>query len=313
MKPISFKPLFGLVSKHLQMIVSAFTPSGKAPASKQLLIDIGEGDQLSCEVSTPFHWKNEDKTIVLIHGLGGSHSSRYIIRAARKFYKIGYQVVRVNLRGCGSGIGLSKKPYCAGNSQDLLKVVQQLKKENPKSPLVLIGFSLGGNIVLKLGGELGECAKHYLEKIIAICPPLDLDKTCALIQQKKYILYHRYYLKSLLEQAKPWVKQKISTLYEYDHKVTAPFWGFKGAKEYYQASSSIGFLNSIRCETDILFAKDDPFIKIDELENIQLPSNVHVWTTEHGSHLGFIGITDEPLDFQWLDQLLLKWVQPNLL
>lgn len=307
-RELNFKPFFGLASKHLQMIVAAYSLPGKAPLSTQLLVDIGNGDQLSCEVSTPANWKKGDKTILLLHGLGGSHNSRYMIRMARKLYQRGDKVVRINFRNCGSGAGLSKLPYGAGNSKDILKVIRQLKQESPESEITLIGFSLGGNTVLKLAGELGEEVNGLIKKVIAVCPPLDLKQTVLKIQEKRYWVYHRFYLNNILKQCQPWMKQKVHSIYEFDDKITGPSWGFSGAEEYYEKCSSKQFISNIRCEAYLLFAEDDPFISMDSLETLTLPENVYVWVSKQGSHVGFIGPTNQAGTFQWLDQLLLQWI-----
>lgn len=304
-KRLNFSPLFGLSSKHLQMILAIFIPKGKAPPSQQWLIDVGDGDRLSCEVSIPCTWKEDNKTIVLIHGLGGSHHSTYMVRMARKLYKKGNKVVRINLRGCGSGKGLSKLPYHAGNSEDILKVLQALKEDTPYSEIFVIGFSLGANTVLKLAGELGSDAEKLVKTFIAICPPFDLERTVRLIEKKKHRFYHQYYLKKIFKQSALWTSQKFQSLYEIDDNITGPSWGFAGANDYYQSCSSKYFLNKICVTSHILCPEDDPFITIDDLKNISISNHVHLWTTKYGSHMGFLGRTQ----FQWLDALLLDWIE----
>ncbi len=303
-KTLDFKPFFGLSSKHLQMIISAFIPKGRAPPSHQWLIELGKEDKLSCEVSIPLEWKEANKTIVMVHGLGGNHSSSYMVRMARKFFKKGYKVVRINLRGCGSGKGLSKQPYSAGNSGDVLKVLQALKELAPSSEIFVIGFSLGANTILKLAGELGQDAEKIVKMFIAICPPFDLEHTVQLIEQKKHQLYHQYYLNRIFKQSVPWTTQKFQSLYEFDDKITGPLSGFFGAKDYYQHCSSKHYLNGICATTHILCAEDDPFVSMQDLENIPMSKCVHLWTTRYGSHLGFLGRTK----LQWLDLQLLDWV-----
>jgi hypothetical protein len=295
-------------SKHLQMIISNFIPANKPPPSTQLLVGIGNEDKLSCEVSTPLDWKKNDKTIVLIHGLGGSHESRYMVRIAAKMYDKGNKVVRINLRGCGSGKGLSKRPYSAGTSEDILKVLLVLKNVAPDSEIIVIGFSLGGNIALKLAGELGLDAVHLIKAVFAICPPFDLEQTVLAIQQRKYWLYHRYYLQKILEQTTPWTTQKFPSIYEFDDKITAPAWGFAGAKDYYQKCSSKNFLSKIRVTSHIICAEDDPFVSLNALKDITLSNQVQIWTTKYGSHMGFLGKTDKPWKFQWIDYLLENWI-----
>jgi predicted alpha/beta-fold hydrolase len=304
---INFHPFFGLRSPHLQMILSAFVPAGKSPPSAQWLVDVSNGDKLSCEVSTPPEWSYNDKTVVLIHGLGGSHLSRYMIRVARKFYHHGIKVVRVNLRGCGSGEGLAKTPYCAGNSQDVFNVVELLKTSFPDSEVFVVGFSLGGNIALKLAGELGNDADKYIKAIFAVCPPFDLERTVQSIQKPKYYLYHQYYLKNILKHTARWTNQKIRSLYEVDNVITGPSWGFKNAKEYYDQSSCKRYLNQICIPTIILSAEDDPFVSLKDLDRMGLSGDVRLYATRYGSHMGFLGSITQGRNFQWMDDLLLKW------
>jgi len=301
MKRLTFCPLPGLSNCHLQTVLSTYFPSGSAPPSERWLVPIGNGDHLACEVSSPPH---ANETVVLVHGLGGSHQSKYMVRLARKFYNRGYRVVRVNLRGCGSGSGLSILPYHAGNSHDLLCVLQACKETS----VHVIGFSLGANLVLKLAGELGTQANELVTTFTAVCPPIDLEKSVQRIQENCHRLYHAYYLKKILAQARPWNPQKISTIYEFDDQLTAPLWGYSGASEYYRANSSLAFLEKIRQKTHLLFSEDDPFICCKQLKTLTLPEPLHLYTTTHGGHMGFLGKTPHPANFFWLDHTLLHWI-----
>lgn len=304
-KQLDFKPLFGMSSPHLQMFFSIFLPAGKSPPSAQWLVDLGNGDRLSCEVSEPKKWNGN--TFVLIHGLGGSHQSSYMVRMARKLYERGDKVVRINLRGCGSGKGLSKLPYNAGNSQDILKVLNALKTETPSSDITVIGFSLGANLALKLAGELGKDAEKLIKQIIAVCPPFDLENTASILQEKKNRLYNRYYLRQIFYQASPWTNRVFTCLHEYDDHVTGPLWGYKNAKDYYQTSSSKFYLKNISVPSHILSAEDDPFIALEVLQDVPLSQHVQLWSTKKGSHMGFLGRTT----LHWMDQLLLDWTAPK--
>lgn len=292
-----FRPLPGLSSSHLQTIMSAYLPAGKEPPTKQWLVAIGNGDFLSCEISVPEKWQ---EAVVMVHGLGGSAKSKYMVRLARKFYHQGYKVVRVNLRGCGSGRDLSKLPYHAGTSGDLLAVLEALR---PIAPLHVLGFSLGANMVLKLAGELGYQAKGLVKSFVAVCPPIDLANSVQRIEERRHRLYHAYYLKRILAQAMPWSPQKISSIYEFDDRLTAPLWGYCGADEYYRANSALSFLEKIEQTTHLLFSDDDPFISTKSLEQCALPPAVQLYKTTHGGHMGFLG-----RDGYWLDKTLMRWI-----
>ncbi len=308
---LNFRPLPGLASRHVQTIVSCFFPAGKPPPFKEWHVDLGSGDYLCCTVSTPPKWKRTERTVVLIHGMGGSHDSGYMIRMSRKLYLKGIKVVRVNLRGAGPGKGLSKLLYHAGTSEDMLKVLHGLKVDAPASEIVVIGFSLGGNIALKLAGELGGKAKELVKAFIAVCAPMDLAQTVRSIQEKRNRLYHSYYLKTILDQAGAKAPQNIQTIVEFDDLVTAPHWGYQDSDEYYRECSSIRFLPRIQQSTHLLFSRDDPFICMDAVHGMSLPHAVQVWTAEQGGHMGFLGWTSKPRSFFWMDDVLLKWIDED--
>jgi predicted alpha/beta-fold hydrolase len=310
---LNFQPFPGLSSNHLQMILPNVRPLlfEKSPPSKECLIKLEDDAYLSCKISSPPNRKENSPTVILVHGMGGSDSSTYMIRMSKKLYLNKIQSLRVNLRGSGPGKNLSKLPYHAGNSGDLLKVVQFLKDQEPNREIIIIGVSLGGNITLKLAGELKSEAKKWVKHFIAVCPPLDLAQTVKTILEKQNRFYHSFYLNSISRQAKKFLPGKISSLYEFDDLVTARLWGYKGADEYHHECSCIRVLQHIDQSTHLLFAYDDPFIRFDHLEKIDLPSALHVYTTKQGSHVGFLGKVPHSKSPYWMDHLLLNWVNED--
>lgn len=306
MKNLDFHPFPGLKSPHLQTIVGRFLFQGSAPDSQEFKVHLDDGDCLSCQLSLQPSPSDNTKMIVMIHGLGGSHTSGYLIRLSRKFHQMGHSVLRVNLRNCGSGTGLAKKPYNAGTSQDVAQILAVLKERFPSLPVILIGFSLGGNLVLKLAGELGVKAEELMNQVIAVCPTLDLYCSVNLIEKPSNWIYHRYYLSHLLEQGQKWINDiSIKSIYEFDDRITAPQWGYKSAIDYYAKSSAKVFIPFIHVPTKILFAEDDPFVETNVLETISIPSSVAVFTTKRGGHMGYIGFKP----FFWMDDLLKKWIR----
>src|SRR2546428_6608544 len=167
----TFRPLPCLTHPYLQTIVAAKLTWSREPPSTTHLVELSDGDTIALEVSTPRGWQPHDLTAVLLHGLCGCHRSPYMQRLARKLWRPGLRAVRMNLRGCGSGRGLAHYPYHSGRSADVLAVLGSLFQGAPASPVILVGFSLGGNIVLKLAGELSQTVPVYLLQVIAICPP----------------------------------------------------------------------------------------------------------------------------------------------
>lgn len=307
-KVLNFQPLLGLSSPHAQMVFSNLVPTGKEPPSKNLLFSLNDGDKLSCEISTPPQWQPHQLTIVMVHGLGGSHQSPYMIRLSRKFYHLGLRSVRINLRGCGSGFGLNQLPYHSGNSHDVWSILEKLKNETPFSPINILGFSLGGNVILKMAGEQGRKGGELLNRIMTICPVLDLEESVKSLSKKNNWLYHRYYLKKIHEQGHKWIKNNpISSIFEFDEKITAPLWGYSNAKDYYEKCSSHQFLSNIQIPCDVLLAADDPFIDYNIIKHARISPSTNVWLTMKGGHMGFIARGTVQQDFFWMDKLLINW------
>jgi predicted alpha/beta-fold hydrolase len=241
---------------------------------------------------------------------------------ALKLEKKGIRVIRLNMRGCGTGKGLAKRIYHSGRSEDVLETLKVLKKENPDSPMVLIGFSLGGNITLKLVGELGELGAEFLKGAIAITPPADLHASIERIENPDQELYLRYFYR-LLRKNVHYIHEKFKDLprinlpsnlkiSEFDQIYTAPYCGFLDAADYYKKCSSAQFVKDIRIPTRILFSQDDPIISSTSLDSHSIPSKVLVFKTKKGGHMGYVGRPNSERGFYWLDGLLLEWIEELL-
>ena len=311
---LSFQPTPGMFSPHIQTILPTFFGQvGEEPPSAPFFIHLKDGDSLYCKMSTPPQWNSQEKTIVILHGLGGSDSSSYMIRLSRKFYQKGYRCLRINLRGAGQGVHLARKPYHGGTSQDILEAIQILKSQHRDSPLILMGFSLGGNIALKLLGELGEKAKELIEMVISICAPVDLAQTMELLHLPSNRIYHRYYVKNLKLMGARWIgQQSVRSIPDFDNVVTAPQWGFRDAFDYYQQCSSKFLLASIQHTCHLIFAEDDPFVDYRSALDSLTSSKVKVWLSQYGGHMGFWGWAGKEHCYHWLDRLLLKIVGDHL-
>jgi len=307
---LPFRPLRGLSSPHLQTILPIlFAKSGQEAPSAPFVIQLSDGDALYTRFSTPPYWKPNQKTIVLLHGLGGSDSSAYMIRFSRKLYLEGYRTVRINLRGSGKGVNYANRPYNGGTSRDILESLQTIKMQTPESPLILIGYSLGGNITLKLLGEMGDMASNLIEAAVAVCPPLDLMRTVELLSTQSNRRYHNYYVKGLRKMCSRWIKNRtLSSIFDFDNLITAPLWGYQSAEDYYLKCSSLSFIPRIQVPCHIIYSADDPFVDYRPALNLTLSGKVKIWISRYGGHMGFFGWAGKEHGCHWLDAILLKFI-----
>jgi uncharacterized protein len=320
-KELPFDPFPLFKNAHEQTIFGGFLYNLKSPASVTREIALSDKAKITCEVSTPKSWKNNDLTVFMVHGLCGSHKSPCIVRLAHPILNRGARTVRINLRNCGTGKGLSRSGYHGGLSADILEVLKVFRKESPNSPFVLLAISLGGNIILKLGGELGSKGYKYLNMIISLNPPINLYSSVQLVDKKKgNRMYQKYFIKLLKEGVEylqtiyPDLPKRIvprdSTFFQFDEIYTTKCWNFKDPFHYYDVCSSVNYIPDIKIPTKILISDDDPIIDSRDITNVYKPKDVIAYHTKKGGHLGYLGSFRDKRGFFWLDNLVLEWLSP---
>lgn len=240
-------------------------------------------------------------TVVLWHGIEGSSSSTYMIAMADKAFRAGFNVVRMNLRTCGGTEHLTSTVYHGGLTEDLHEVVRQLIEYDQLQRLFLVGFSLGGNMVLKLAGEYGENPPPEVISICAVSPSIDLHASAELIIKRSNWIYHRDFVYRLKKRLR--IKHKlfperyditgldsVRTLREFDDRFTARSHGFADADDYYYKASSIRVIDRIRLPTLIIHAQDDPFIPFAPLRDPVVQNNPYILLIdpERGGHVAFL-------------------------
>ncbi len=241
----------------------------------------------------------ERPCVVLIHGLTGCEGSFYVLETARYLLSAGYPVVRANLRGSGPSRAVCKGHYCAGSSADIADLVAGLPEEAVSGGVVLVGYSLGGNIVLKYLAEAGEDAA--VSCAAAVSAPIELSHASRRMMAPRNRLYHRWLLARMKEEAQGGAaavsgaeKRAIEaarSVYEYDERFIAPRFGFADAEEYYTRCSAKGMLRDIRRPALLLHARNDPWIPAgayDETVSSSSPS-VSAIVAPGGGHVGFHG------------------------
>lgn len=312
-----------LPSGHLQTLAGAFIPRQMAPdRAVQHRVSLDDGDQIVLHDDCPAVWQAGARIALLIHGLAGCHASSYMQRIAHKLNCRGVRTFRMNLRGCGTGLGLARLPYHSGRSDDAAAALRVISAICRGSPTTLIGFSLGGNISLKLLGESHADLPSNLDRAVAVCPPVDLKQCVDSLQRGVNRLYDRHFVRRLVEQIETQCRllpdaprldgrKRPRGVFEFDEWFTAPVCGFGTAENYYRCCSSAQFVPAIRVPTLILAAADDPLIPSQAFTNLQLSSAVTLRMTRSGGHLGFIGRRNGDPDRHWMDWRVVEWADSS--
>ena len=232
-------------------------------------------------------------------------------RVAHKLCQRGICAVAMDLRGCGAGKQLARKPCNAGCSEDLAAALEFLVDLCPGSPVTAVGFSMGGNIVLKLAGETAGCRSGGLDSAIAICPPIDLVHCSKNFQRWRNRHYELNFVSLLLKRVAHFEKPELSPppkrLWDFDDRFTAPMSGYRDAADYYQQASAKPVLTHVEVPTLLIAAENDPMIPYEIFRDAKLSSSIELHATRSGGHMGYIGVSGIDPDRRWMDWRIVDW------
>jgi uncharacterized protein len=308
---------------HLQTLVPFLFP-GTTPQTllaERRIVPLPDGDALSLHDDKPEFWRPSDATALMLHGLAGCHLSPYMVRVARKLNASGVRAFRMNARTAGDGMSLARYPYHAGRSSDVLAAIRSIEEWCPGSPILLIGFSLGGVVMLKLAGELETSTPTSWKGLLAVCPPIDLNACVRRLRRPGNRLYDWYFCRLLRKHLDSWraanpnavtreFRRPPRRLLDFDEEFTAPLGGFESAEHYYRSCSPNQFLNRIAVSTTILASCNDPLAPGADLVEVQASTAV-TKRVEPGGHLGFFA--RHGLDGRrWLDSYVDAWAKSVL-
>jgi predicted alpha/beta-fold hydrolase len=311
-----FQAPWWLKSPHAQTLWSTFFKKRPAlPLIKQR-IELADGDFIDLAMTSA-----KNKPLVLImHGLEGSLDSHYAKPLMQKLDTAGYVAIFMHFRGCSDEVNRLDRSYHSGDTDDLNQVIDAIQTQFQQPLFAIIGFSLGGNVLLKWLGENGINAKT--QTAIAVSVPFQLAHAGDRLEKS----FSRVYQKHLISRCQQKYQDKFShkpspldinidelnTFYRFDDQVTAPLHGFKGADEYYTQCSSRQFLKDIQKPTLIIHAEDDPFMwKHTVPEEQELSKSIQLELSEHGGHVGFITGKSPFHPEYWVDQRIIKWLDAN--
>lgn len=295
MDDLKFKPAWWLRNAHLQTIWPTLCrrPIKNFPLRRERF-ELPDGDFVDLD------WAGDGKgpMVLVLHGFEGSIESSYAKGMLRALQMQGWRGVFMHFRGCSGEHNRLPNSYHSGDTRDIATVTHALKKREPHTQIGAIGFSLGGNVLLKWLGETGE--KNPLTGAIAISVPFELNLAANKISQGFSRLYQWYMLRSVQKRLSEKFKvqpppipippfSKLRTIREFDDKVTAPLHGFTDALEYYTLSSSRQYMRHIHVPTLVLHSKDDPFMSEEVIPHPhEISKFVQMEITESGGHVGFV-------------------------
>src|SRR6516165_4404795 len=315
-----FEPHRWLKSGHAQTIAAAFAPRAFA-------LSAGEERLSRVETETQLkgicHWQEGKRhdlpVIVIVHGLEGSSDSNYMRGIADKAFARGFHSVRLNQRNCGGTERLTPTLYNSGLSGDYRAVLMDLAGEGFEQ-IFFAGYSMGGNLVTKMAGELGEAAPKQLRGVAVVCPALDLSACADALEKSENYFYQRHFVKGLLARYRRKANLfpdkyarngfgPIRTVREFDDAITAPHFGYKNAEEYYRAAGAKKVIAQVAVPLLLITAQDDPFVPYELFLRARVDENpcVRFVAPDHGGHCGFVSRWSGAERF-WAEQRVVEFV-----
>jgi predicted alpha/beta-fold hydrolase len=315
-----FEPHRWLRNRHLMTLAGALLPRrtpGLPPADDRLF-EVEPGTQLLARC----HWQREpcrSPTLALVHGLEGSSESGYIRTLSAQAFVAGFNVLRINQRNCGGTERLTATLYNSGLSADFRAVLLELIERDRLKRIFFAGYSMGGNLILKMAGELGAAAPRELRGICAVCPTLDLAACVDAIERPENWPYQLRFVRDLKSRMRRKAKlfpgqfelnslSRVRTLREFDDAITAPCSGYRSATDYYEQASAMRVVHRIAVPTLILTSKDDPVVPFESFGASEIAGNpqIRVAATEFGGHCAFISRTNGPERY-WAEARVLEF------
>ena len=330
----AFRPRRFLRNGHLQTIVGNFLRRvDSLPPAVPFLVEVApaEGGRPTSQVLCHCHFQPVEvrahrPTAIIVHGLEGSSNSQYVIGNANKLWRAGCNIIRMNMRNCGGTERLSSTLYHSGFSGDVDAVMRFFIAREGFTSMALIGYSMGGNLVLKLAGDLGSEAPVALRSVIGVSPAIDLGPSADALHEPLNRVYEMKFLRSLVARYRrkatmfpaaydPARADGLRSLRDFDERVTAFYAGFSGADDYYYRAAAARVIDRIAIPALVLHALDDPFVRLTRESRAKLEANpcITLLETTHGGHCAFLAEADPARgdDGYWAEQTLLRFLLTN--
>ena len=271
------------------------------PPAEERLVEVAPGIQVRCWCRWQAQNRRQALTLIVVHGLEGSTESQYMMGVARNGLAAGMNVVLMNQRNCGGMDHCAPTLYNSSLSADVAAVAQHILDTDKISRFALVGFSMGGNLVLKLAGEWGIRAPAELRAVAAVCPAMDLASSADALHEPANRIYEYYFLLQLFRRMQRKAKhfpgfldlsrlRGVRSLRQFDDRITAYYCGFTGADDYYARAAAANVVERIAVPTLIIHAANDPFIRMlpETRERISRNPNITFLEPADGGHCAFI-------------------------
>jgi uncharacterized protein len=325
-----FRPHRWLRGGHVQTIASFLLPRRiQLPKPEERLVEVAPNIKIRCWC----YWQGQtaDQTIrrqaltlIVVHGLEGSTESQYMVGVARHGLAAGMNVVLMNQRNCGGMDRCAPTLYNSSLSADVAAVARHVVEHDGVSRFALIGFSMGGNLVLKLAGEWGKNGPREFHSVASVCPAMDLAASADALHEPANRIYELYFLMQLYRRFRGKARifprdfdaarlRGISTLRMFDDRITAHYCGFTGADDYYARAAAANVVDRIAVPTLIIHAVNDPFIRVEAETRRRIAANPNITyiETEDGGHCAFIGERNGEVgdDGRWAEREVVEFAR----
>ena len=293
----------------------------RLPAPEARLFDTAPGVRVLAQC----HWQPERRAhpaLLTLHGLEGSSEAHYMRGISEKAFAAGFNVVRLNQRNCGGTEHLCDTLYHSGLTSDPVAVLHELVARDGIDRVVVAGYSLGGNLALKLAGDFGDDAPPALRAVCAVSPVLDLEACVRALERPQNALYQWNFVRNLKARMRRKVGlfperfsleplSRIHTVRQFDELYTAPHFGFAGATDYYHRASALRVVDRIRVPALVLTAADDPFVPPEPFSAPAITGNPHITVriSQHGGHCAFVGAPEDGDDGYWAERMIVRFAR----
>jgi predicted alpha/beta-fold hydrolase len=326
-----FAPRRFLRNGHLQTIAGNFLPRSNAlpePEAHIVQVAPATATRAACHVLCHTHWQPKEVrrnrlTVLLLHGLEGSSNSQYVIGNANKLWRAGANIIRMNMRNCNGTEHLSPSLYHSGMSGDVRAVAGHFVQAQQLESLALVGYSMGGNLVMKMAGEVTPAGMPQLKAVVGVSPAVDLGPSADALHERQNRLYERRFVRELVKRYRrkaalfPHIysterASQVRSIREFDEYLMTPHEGFAGADDYYHRAAAARVVDRIAVPALVLHALDDPFIRMtaETREKLVANPNIALVETQHGGHCAFLA-TPNPTqnnDGYWAETTLLRFL-----